>query len=117
MSYFSPRRDTKPDTAWIKEGHWICRRHFPSIVLPADAEKCWIISCPSVRPPKPTPKASPVLSIVTDDPPEAARRRGATKGVKCAHCGELLWRRPREVEESKTGEFYCGNACRNAGPR
>lgn len=223
----------KPLTEWASHAKWVCRRHVPTLYLPAIAERCWIKNCPSVappaeeRPPEPvkveappvvqapvkprgpseiegigiitleslkktkaalpaqatlavppkakemkappakvaveaepekvavkvvpskeaktkapakvpvpkevkpkavavpkaakpktvaTPKVAETPAIVVDGltPSVEDRRRGATAVTTCSNCGAVLWRRPKEVRESKTGKFFCtgSNACK-----
>ena len=115
LYYFAPRRPSRPLAEWIDDSTWVCRRHIPSVSLPAAADKCWYNRCPSTRPTK--VEAVPTPAPREETPPHAAKRRGATKAVDCAHCGDLLWRRPREVRESTSGEFFCNATCRKAGAR
>jgi len=93
-------RRPQPDTVRLNDHFWMCNRHVPAIRLPDAAHKCWMLGCTSTRPPKEIP----------EEPPPAAKRRGATQQVRCSHCGDLLWRRPREVAEGK--QFFCGFECR-----
>ena len=102
---FKPK---EPDTRWKNSETWVCLRHVPPARLPASVERCWL--CSSVRPP--VKVETPPEPEVVPEPSKQDKRRGATSQVECHICGRVLWRRPQEIENSKTGKFQCGKAQR-----
>lgn len=114
------------DAFWLNHDSWVCRHHVPPIKYPAGASLCWFHKCATVRPPN---RPEPVIKKPVPDlppprvkksllrPPPKARRRGATKAVKCSCCGRVIWRRPKEVRESVTNQWFCTKECRYKSPK